>query len=103
MTKISRGRVQVRHTSLFMLFLTGLLLAGPSVTPGASGQASSLPSETPEKVIPATDSFDYVKRDVMIPMRDGVKLHTVVVIPKGAKNAPRRNAECCGERIRRPR
>ena len=35
-----------------------------------------------------TDSFDYVKRDVMIPMRDGVKLHTVIVIPKGAKNAP---------------
>jgi predicted acyl esterase len=24
----------------------------------------------------------------MIPMRDGVKLHTVIVIPKGAKNAP---------------
>ena len=37
---------------------------------------------------PSTDSFDYVKRDVMIPMRDGVKLHTVIVIPKGAKHAP---------------
>src|ERR1700757_4588765 len=24
----------------------------------------------------------------MIPMRDGVKLHTVILIPKGAKNAP---------------
>jgi len=24
----------------------------------------------------------------MIPMRDGVKLHTVIVVPKGAKNAP---------------
>ncbi|HXI86086.1 MAG TPA: CocE/NonD family hydrolase, partial [Parvularculaceae bacterium] len=31
---------------------------------------------------------DYVKREVMIPMRDGVKLFTVIVIPKGAKNAP---------------
>ncbi len=31
---------------------------------------------------------DYVKRDVMIPMRDGVKLHTVIVIPEGATNAP---------------
>ncbi len=48
----------------------------------------SLPSETPSKFEPATDSFDYVKRDVMIPMRDGVKLHTVILIPKGAKNAP---------------
>ncbi|GBQ68977.1 alpha-amino acid ester hydrolase [Ameyamaea chiangmaiensis NBRC 103196] len=35
------------------------------------------------------DARDYIKRDVMIPMRDGVKLHTVIVIPKGAHgNAP---------------
>jgi putative CocE/NonD family hydrolase len=33
-------------------------------------------------------NYDYVKRDVMIPMRDGVKLHTVIVLPKGAKDAP---------------
>ncbi len=31
---------------------------------------------------------DYVKRDVMIEMRDGVKLHTILILPKGAKNAP---------------
>src|SRR5262249_35868163 len=36
----------------------------------------------------AASGDDYVKRDVMIPMRDGVKLHTVIVIPKGARNAP---------------
>jgi len=52
------------------------------------GQAPSLPSETPATFQPLTDSFEYSKRDVMIPMRDGVKLHTVIVIPKGAKNAP---------------
>ncbi len=33
-------------------------------------------------------SYNYVKRDVMIPMRDGIRLHTVIVIPKGAKDAP---------------
>ncbi len=32
--------------------------------------------------------YDYDKRVVMIPMRDGVKLFTVIVVPKGAKNAP---------------
>jgi putative CocE/NonD family hydrolase len=32
--------------------------------------------------------FDYVKRVEMIPMRDGVKLYTVIVIPKGATHAP---------------
>ena len=34
------------------------------------------------------ESADYIKRVVMIPMRDGVKLNTVIVIPKGAKRAP---------------
>src|SRR5215213_8956552 len=47
-----------------------------------------LPSETPAQFKRATDSFDYVRRDVMIPMRDGVKLHTVVLVPKGARSAP---------------
>ena len=31
---------------------------------------------------------DYTKRVVMIPMRDGVKLYTVLMIPKGAHDAP---------------
>src|SRR6266550_6340792 len=46
------------------------------------------PSETPAQFKPVTDSFDYVRRDVMIPMRDGVKLHTVILVPRGAKGAP---------------
>jgi uncharacterized protein len=48
----------------------------------------NFPSETPAKFEPATDSFEYDRRDVMIPMRDGVKLHTVILVPKGAKGAP---------------
>jgi putative CocE/NonD family hydrolase len=47
-----------------------------------------LPSETPSKFQPVTESFDYTRREVMIPMRDGVRLHTVVLVPKGAKGAP---------------
>jgi putative CocE/NonD family hydrolase len=49
---------------------------------------SDFPSETPAKLVPATDGFDHERRDVMIPMRDGVKLHTVILVPKGAKGAP---------------
>ena len=48
----------------------------------------ALPSETPAKFTPTNYGFDYAKRDVMIPMRDGVKLHTVILIPKGARRAP---------------
>jgi len=48
----------------------------------------ALPSEMPASFVPTDDGFDYVRREVMIPMRDGVKLHTVILVPKGAKGAP---------------
>ncbi len=54
----------------------------------AQSQYPNYPSETPDKFQPATSSFDYERRIAMIPMRDGVKLHTVILVPKGAKNAP---------------
>ena len=53
-----------------------------------SSQYPSLPSETPTALQPVTSSFDYTRRDVMIPMRDGIRLHTVILIPKGATHAP---------------
>ena len=53
-----------------------------------SAAAQTLPSEMPAKFEPTNEGFDHVRRDVMIPMRDGVKLHTVILVPKGAKNAP---------------
>ena len=45
------------------------------------------PSETPATFQPPTYGMNYERRDVMIPMRDGVKLHTVILVPKGAKRA----------------
>jgi putative CocE/NonD family hydrolase len=64
------------------VFLAALALAAQ--TP----QYPNYPSEIPAKFEPVTSSFDYIRRDVMIPMRDGVKLHTVVLVPKGASRAP---------------
>ncbi len=49
---------------------------------------SALPSETPAHFTPVISFLDYERRDVMIPMRDGVKLHTVILVPKGTKGAP---------------
>jgi putative CocE/NonD family hydrolase len=57
-------------------------------TGGQKKQYPTLPSETPDKFQPTNDGFDYVRRDVMIPMRDGVKLHAVILVPKGANRAP---------------
>jgi putative CocE/NonD family hydrolase len=50
--------------------------------------ADVLPSEIPGSFTPHVDSFDYTQREVMIPMRDGVRLKTVIVIPRGAHGAP---------------
>jgi len=74
----------VRTLTLLAPMLGVLLFAEPI----AAQAPPSLPSETPAQFTPVTDSFDYTRRDVMISMRDGVKLHTVILVPKGAKNAP---------------
>jgi putative CocE/NonD family hydrolase len=74
---------------------SGLLVAAAATVlltcaPGATiaGPAASLPSDIPATFKPRTQDFDYVVREEMIPMRDGVKLKTVILVPKGAKDAP---------------
>ena len=64
------------------------LCLGTACTAIALGQAPTLPSESPAQFTQRTESFDYIKREVMIPMRDGVKLQTVILIPRGAAHAP---------------
>ena len=66
----------------------GALLLVESVHGQTRPKYPDFPSETPEKFQRVTESFDYVRREAMIPMRDGVRLHTVILIPKGAKGAP---------------
>ncbi len=68
--------------------LVALFALGPPV---AGAQQAPLPpsvSEIPEKFLPKTDSFDFVRRDEMVAMRDGVRLRTIVLVPKGASGAP---------------
>jgi putative CocE/NonD family hydrolase len=67
--------------SIATIFVAVFLLVSTST-------AQTLPSETPQTLTPTNDGFEYVRREVMIPMRDGVKLHTVIIVPKGARRAP---------------
>jgi len=60
----------------------------PAATPTAPPGYPALPSETPAQFTPSTFGFDYARREVMIAMRDGVKLFTVILVPRGAKRAP---------------
>ena len=59
------------------------LLAAP-----APAVAQDRYDETPETLNRPTSTFDYERREVAIPMRDGVHLHTVILVPRGAKRAP---------------
>src|SRR3989441_3378553 len=70
------GLVAMIFVGVFLLFFAS----------GALGQ--TLPRGVPKKFKPTNDGFEYTRRDVMIPMRDGVKLHTVIIVPKSAKHAP---------------
>lgn len=49
---------------------------------------SALPSEIPETFVPASSLLDYERSEEMIPMRDGAKLRTVILVPKGSEGAP---------------
>ncbi|HWU77876.1 MAG TPA: CocE/NonD family hydrolase [Rhodanobacter sp.] len=70
------------------LLAAGLIFGAVAEAREAPAQKyPSLPSETPVQFTPDHSSFGYGIRDVMIPMRDGVKLHTVIMIPKGAHDA----------------
>src|SRR5438876_1643171 len=72
-------------TTIRQCLLAAILLIGAAVI---QAQISPLTPDIPPKFETPTASYDSVKRDVMIPMRDGVKLHSVIVVPKGARNAP---------------
>ena len=69
-------------------FGSALLLITVMRIIAVSTSAQTLPPETPQEFKPTNDAFEYTRREVMIPMRDGVKLHTVIIVPKGSKRAP---------------
>jgi hypothetical protein len=70
--------------------LPATLLALIAIVPAAAPQQAVPPSvsEIPAAFTPKTDSFDYQRRDEMVAMRDGVKLRTIILVPKGARRAP---------------
>ena len=73
--------------------LTLAVIASISAFAGLTANAQQpkypdYPSETPQTLVNSQTGWDYTRRDVMIPMRDGIKLHTVILVPKGAAHAP---------------
>ena len=79
MAKIARWH----HPAIALSSLLLVIGSASAQTP----QYPTYPSETPATFNPPTYGMDYTRREVMIPMRDGVKLHTVILVSTGAKRA----------------
>ena len=81
------------HARSLLLAATSAVLAlSPAVAQqaekGASTHTAPVGGDIPAKFTPPEADRDFVKREVMIPMRDGTKLYTVIVYAKGLTNAP---------------
>ncbi|MDO6416344.1 CocE/NonD family hydrolase [Sphingomonas sp. BIUV-7] len=72
-------------TKTLPLLAALLATTATAQTPPRSAPAAN---DIPAHYVEPIDGYDYVKRVVEVSMRDGVKLHTVIVVPKGATRAP---------------
>jgi uncharacterized protein len=70
------------------LFLCALPAATQQPKPDTNDIPDSFTAPKRNPAAPFKLAPDYIRRVEMIPMRDGVKLYTVIMIPKGATRAP---------------
>src|ERR1700728_2499349 len=74
--------------SLFRHISSAGVLGVALFAASAPAQTAPMTPDIPPTFTPPHIGYDYVKRVEMVPMRDGVKLYTVIVIPKSATHAP---------------
>jgi hypothetical protein len=70
------------------VFAFAIAAALPAQAPSSPASTPPMTPDIPAHFTPPRNGYDFVKREVMIPMRDGVKLYTVIAIPKGASQVP---------------
>ena len=84
----------VMVTALLARAMAAALAAGASAAgpvPAAPIPTAPVPPmqpDIPARFVVPSDDWDYTRREVMIPMRDGVKLYTVILVPRGAQHVP---------------
>lgn len=81
-------RVMVDVAGLAVLGVNATLAGAQTVEAKPAPSPAAQISEIPDKFVMPEAQKDYLKRIEMIPMRDGVRLYTVIIVPKGAKDAP---------------
>jgi len=74
-----------RFTSLVAL---GLVVSISAAMADQSSRVTPMTPDVIDKYEQTLPSADFIRRDAMVPMRDGTKLYTVVVMKKGTSNGP---------------
>ncbi len=69
--------------------LTVVAATAQAQTPApTAAQTAAMTPDIDGKYVAPKVGYDYDKRVIMVPMRDGTKLYTVIVVPKGGKSLP---------------
>ena len=77
------------NTSRIHSVLVFLVSVISTCTLAAAPAADSVSlNDVPKELKAPPVERDYIRREEMVPMRDGVKLYTVILVPKDARNAP---------------
>jgi putative CocE/NonD family hydrolase len=80
--------VRCVRASLVVAVLSAGVWSAPHAQTPPPTQTPPLTPDIPPSFSTPNASYDYEKREAMIPMRDGVKLYTVMIVPKRARSAP---------------
>src|SRR3546814_2412705 len=84
---IARGFAMLR--SFLFATLSAVALTSASITgatENAAPKSAQVTSDIPDKFTIPNEDADYDKRVEMIPMRDGTKLYTVIVVPRSEEH-----------------
>ena len=81
-------------TAMASIALAAAPLSAQPVTPMTPDVAAAY-----DPVLP---SADFIRREAMIPMRDGTKLYTVIVMKKGTTGGPMSSSTQGGSQYERP-
>ena len=70
------------------LLTAGFLLSDTAALAQTPPRVTPMTPDVIDKYEQTLPSADFIRREAMVPMRDGVKLYTVVVMKKGTTQRP---------------